>query len=674
MVADLFALGVAAPLDFHDADAAAAELANLRQNAEVVYAAAWLPGEREPFVQAGRAEGAAGDHAAARLTVEADRVEVVREVKGRAGKPIGSAVVHLSLAAENAEYAATLRRIGLVGAITGAAMLGLLVLLVRRQILGPLAALAGAARQMERGEAPAALDTGGSDEIGALARAFDAMRAAIFDREARIVAANRSLSELLDNMRQGIVVFGEDGRAAGAASRRAFSIFAGKDGRPATIEGARVVNLLYPEALDGDPEAAAMEQWIALAFGVPPSRWDEIAELAPREALLFAGEPEERLLELELRPITEDERTTRVMLLATDATEKRRLLREVEAQGEAHAREVAALRRLVAGGRQAFADFAAIAGERLQRCGALVPGGAALPRATEIAEMMAHVHTMRGEARVFDLRELAGHLDGVEDLLARAKAGGEGAPSGEAIARGIGEAAALLARARQRFVDASPLGEGALDQATVRRKDLGAVVQLAGDRPDALGQVVRRLASRPFGESAAMLAEQAPTWAEALDKRVRLRVEGREALVPPGLARVLPGVLSHFVRNAIAHGIEPPEEREQQGKPAEGAILLACEAGEEGRPVIAIEDDGRGLPTDEIVARAKALGIYEPALDPASYIVHAGFSTVERKTEIAGLGVGLAAARADLASAGYVMKVERRQGTGTRFVMEAART
>ena len=84
---------------------------------------------------------AGAQHERPRLTVAEDRVVVVRAVENRESKRIGSAVVHLSLAAENAAFATTLRNTMLVGTITGAAVLGLLVLLVRRQILGPLEVL-----------------------------------------------------------------------------------------------------------------------------------------------------------------------------------------------------------------------------------------------------------------------------------------------------------------------------------------------------------------------------------------------------------------------------------------------------------------------------------------------------------------------------------------------------
>jgi chemotaxis protein histidine kinase CheA len=278
---------------------------------------------------------------------------------------------------------------------------------------------------------------------------------------------------------------------------------------------------------------------------------------------------------------------------------------------------------------------------------------------------------MKGEARVFELRELATHLGALEDALARARAGDAAAaeaPRG-AIAARLSEASAMLDRAQATFIAASPYGESALDQATVRRRDLGRLVDLAGQRDDDLGSVVRRLASRPFGYAATILAQQAPTWAESMGKRARLRVDGRDVLVPPRLSRVLGGVLAHFVRNAIAHGIEPPAEREQAGKDATGEILLSCSEGGAAGPVIVVEDDGRGLSVGAIVARARELGIDDAHASPANLVFRPGFSTEQEKGELAGLGVGLTAARADLATAGYRVLIEDKASPGARFVV-----
>ena len=217
-----------------------------------------LAGADHPFAETAAAPDAHANHEGARVTVLDNRVEVVRPVRTHEGKPIGSVVVHLSLAAENAAYAATLHRMLRLGVLTGAGMLSLLLLLVRRQILVPLDGLALAAGRVGRGDKGVLLDVRSNDEIGRLNRAFNAMSEAITDRETRLFTANKSLEELFDNMREGIVVFARDGRVTGASSRQAAALFARMEGEAKSLEGRLIVDLLYPEAFDGDPEAAAL--------------------------------------------------------------------------------------------------------------------------------------------------------------------------------------------------------------------------------------------------------------------------------------------------------------------------------------------------------------------------------------------------------------------------------
>src|SRR5262249_32296420 len=142
---------------------------------------------------------------------------------------------------------------------------------------------------------------------------------------------------------------------------------------------------------------------------------------------------------------------------------------------------------------------------------------------------------------------------------------------------------------------------------TVLRSDILDLMALVGDDRGPLGEVASRLASRPLGEATANLVDLVPTWAEREGKRARLQVEGREVRLPPQLARVLGGVLTHLIRNAIVHGIELPEARTAAGKSAIGLIQVTAADGDSG-PVITVEDDGQGLDLAQITERAVAIG------------------------------------------------------------------
>jgi chemotaxis protein histidine kinase CheA len=290
---------------------------------------------------------------------------------------------------------------------------------------------------------------------------------------------------------------------------------------------------------------------------------------------------------------------------------------------------------------------------------------------------------VKGEARAFDLGELAEAMGTLEQQLrgareafvsprtsrAEMKATTGSGSLREAIATGFEAGKRMIARAAELFVQVSPHGKDALDRVTVKKSDVRRLVELTGPRDDELGKVVARIAARPFGESAIILAEKVPTWAEEQKKRARLILSGRETLVPAELAKVLGGVLTHLVRNAIAHGIESPSQRELDGKNPVGQITLTCEETPDG-PFIVLEDDGQGLALAEIEARARAAGIWREGARAEDMIFTPNFSMKDDATDAAGLGVGLAAARTDLERVGYGLSAAPRDGGGTRFLVK----
>jgi two-component system chemotaxis sensor kinase CheA len=120
-------------------------------------------------------------------------------------------------------------------------------------------------------------------------------------------------------------------------------------------------------------------------------------------------------------------------------------------------------------------------------------------------------------------------------------------------------------------------------------------------------------------------------------------------------------IIGHLLRNAVAHGIELPEERERAGKPAIGQIELR--AGQRGS-LVAIEviDDGRGV-APELLDRALGGGAL------ADVLSEPGFSTAEEVSDVSGRGVGLDAVKAHVESLRGALEVESQPGRGTTVTM-----
>jgi two-component system, chemotaxis family, sensor kinase CheA len=95
--------------------------------------------------------------------------------------------------------------------------------------------------------------------------------------------------------------------------------------------------------------------------------------------------------------------------------------------------------------------------------------------------------------------------------------------------------------------------------------------------------------------------------AAKLGKKVNFEVEGEETELDRTLLEALSDPLTHLIRNAIDHGIEPPDERRQNGKPETGTIKLSAYQSE-GRIYIEVRDDGRGINTERVRQKAIQLG------------------------------------------------------------------
>ncbi|MCX4245895.1 ATP-binding protein [Paraliomyxa miuraensis] len=160
---------------------------------------------------------------------------------------------------------------------------------------------------------------------------------------------------------------------------------------------------------------------------------------------------------------------------------------------------------------------------------------------------------------------------------------------------------------------------------------------------------------------------------EQLGKLVHTASDTRGLCVISRVADAVDVGLLHSIRNAIDHGIEPPEQRTAAGKPEHGTLRVMAEATPDGVALV-VEDDGRGLDHDAIAHRAHALGfIADPTraslAETREVLFRAGFSTARQTSPVSGRGVGLDAVRSALRKAGGDVSIEDRSGGGTRVVM-----
>jgi two-component system chemotaxis sensor kinase CheA len=156
-------------------------------------------------------------------------------------------------------------------------------------------------------------------------------------------------------------------------------------------------------------------------------------------------------------------------------------------------------------------------------------------------------------------------------------------------------------------------------------------------------------------------------------KEIDLVLVGEDTELDRNVVEAVSDPLIHMVRNAIDHGIEAPDQRQEMGKPRVGRVhLKACH--HSGNVVVEISDDGRGLNKSRIVAKAVTCGIVKEGQDLEEeeifrLIFHPGLSTAETATDISGRGVGMDVARRNVEALRGRIDIASEEGRGSLFTI-----
>jgi len=161
-----------------------------------------------------------------------------------------------------------------------------------------------------------------------------------------------------------------------------------------------------------------------------------------------------------------------------------------------------------------------------------------------------------------------------------------------------------------------------------------------------------------------------------LNKEVNLVIEGAETELDKSIIEEINEPFVHLIRNAIDHGIEPPQERIQKGKNRIGTVKLS--ASQEGNHiVISVEDDGRGMDKEKIKQKAIENGIITEQEanqlsenDIFNLIFLPGFSTAEKVSSISGRGVGMDVVKTNIEKLNGIINIKSQPGVGTKIIIK----
>jgi two-component system chemotaxis sensor kinase CheA len=216
------------------------------------------------------------------------------------------------------------------------------------------------------------------------------------------------------------------------------------------------------------------------------------------------------------------------------------------------------------------------------------------------------------------------------------------------------------------------------------------LTQIAVKRADAELEDVTLKLSRLTGDIQAEIIQvrMTPVWqifdrfprlvrdlARQLGKQVEFRVEGKDIELDRAILDEIGDPLVHLLRNAVDHGIEPPEERKAVGKPPTGRIVLSA-LREKAKVSIIVSDDGRGIDRQKILEDSKRDGLVDEEVDTLTdelllrVLARPGFSTAQEVSHVSGRGVGIDVVATHLRSLGGGLELRSEPGEGTTFTLQ----
>jgi len=175
----------------------------------------------------------------------------------------------------------------------------------------------------------------------------------------------------------------------------------------------------------------------------------------------------------------------------------------------------------------------------------------------------------------------------------------------------------------------------------------------------------------------AVVTDRLPRAARDIARRrgrdVELTIEGADIELDRAIVDELADPVLHLLRNAIDHGIEPPEERRMRGKQPRGTLGVTVRRLRD-RVVLELADDGRGIDVERLKSLAVERGLLTmddaralPERDAVMLCCLLGLSTAADVTDVSGRGVGMDAVKRAIEQVGGTLEIESTRGQGTRF-------
>ena len=502
-----------------------------------------------------------------------------------------------------------------------------------------------------------------NDEIGKLASSFNALM-----ENLRI--KTNDLMSMMQNMHTGLFTILED-----ETIHREYSTYIEQIFESQQVAGKRYSELLFRRAALGADVRDQVNAAVTSLLGAESMMFEFNSHLLIKEyTAQFTdedGSVREKIIELEWDAITTDDIITKIMVTVRDVTD----IRAMQAAAEEQKAELEIVGQILKLTPQRFRVFA-------DNAFSLVDKNREIVRKSKeknlnlVAELFANMHTIKGNARTYQLSYITDIVHEAEATYDRLRKEPEFPWSPAVLNEELDNVRNALAKymnvLRDKLSFAVNEDAQVTDGVVIKHTEMQTLMSdVDAIQPNVLSfpeveRVVRRLRlldTRPLQEVlAAQLAALAEV-ARQLEKSVpKIVFEGEKPRIFNAHANAIVNVFSHLLKNSLDHGIEAAAERISKGKKEQGSITISSkEIGQKMR--VDIFDDGRGLNLQRLREKltesgAVAMGVKLTPQMVADSMFLSGVSTAEKLTDVSGRGVGMDAVKKFLNEIACDIRVE----------------
>lgn len=562
----------------------------------------------------------------------------------------------------------------------------------------PIQDLNAAANVIAEGNYQQSVEIESDDEVGDLAKSFEHMRQTVKNYtehlEDLVNEKMRQVRDILDNIDQGLFTVNLDGTINDEYSRSTNKILGVENVASGTIDAALHLD---------DEQMLAWNDWVELVRARHKAmRWDKLVKLAPVLEFEVMSADEPRTVKVSYQPVFDGKgELCRIMTLALDITESRKIERIIAEEKLRHENEVKTILGLVNTLPEVVQDFFADTDTRIglieKNLGNLKDECEKLRNANGDNEMLCtdqntvsaifrDLHTIKGNSATYGFETLSAVAHEAENVLEslRPPVKVNTADTIQELYKHI----ELLKEERQGIDGVSRRLRGG-DQLMVhiaesKLKYLDSLAQkLAKEESFAHSTAIAPLLEAcmclrhvPLLKLVDKYRSMVERLSEKLEKKVAFQCIPESFELPPSFFKPLNEAMVHILRNAVDHGIESPEERLQKQKEMAGTIRVQVEAMDTSY-IVKVVDDGKGVDTESLTRKAIALGLKTEAecakmshQEKLSLLFMSGITTKTEASDVSGRGVGMDSVFKGLESIGASIQIQSELGFGSAFIIE----